>query len=78
VLGVQDRLLASGDLIRSCSADGGKTWTEVTYPLFGSWGSLSYVSRTVGWVVAGQPGLGSGNQLWRTSDAGLTWHPAGY
>jgi hypothetical protein len=59
------------------SADGGKTWTEVTYPLFGSWSSLSYVSRTVGWVVAGQPGLGSGNQLWRTSDAGLTWHPAG-
>jgi photosystem II stability/assembly factor-like uncharacterized protein len=60
------------------SADGGKIWTEVTYPLHGYWSSLSYVSRTVGWIVAGQSGLGSGNQLWRTSDAGRTWHPASF
>jgi hypothetical protein len=60
------------------SADGGKTWTQVTYPLHGVWSSLSYLSRTVGWVVLGQPGLGSGNQLWRTSDAGLTWHPVSF
>ena len=68
----------SGASFLDRSADGGQTWTEVTYPLLGAWSSLSYVSRTVGWVVSGQPGLGSGNQLWRTSDAGRTWHPASF
>jgi photosystem II stability/assembly factor-like uncharacterized protein len=68
----------SGASFLDRSADGGKTWTEVTYPLHGYWSSLSYVSRTAGWIVVGQPGLGSGNQLWRTSDAGRSWHPASF
>lgn len=34
--------------------------------------------RTTCWIVAGQPGQGSGNQLWRTSDTGRTWHPASF
>lgn len=58
------------------SADGGKTWAQITAP--GTEGgvnlsSLSYVSRTVGWVVVGQPGS-SQNRLLQTTDAGLTWH----
>ena len=59
------------------SADGGKTW--VVKEVKGSSGgaplnSLSYVSTTVGWVVLGQPGLGSDSWLLRTSDAGVTWN----
>lgn len=51
------------------SADGGKTWKQV---LSGTaWNSLSYVSRTVGWVVLSSGGHG---QLLRTTDAGRTWH----
>jgi hypothetical protein len=59
------------------SANGGKTWAEITAPGTeggASLGSLSYVSRTVGWVVAGQPAGGSHSQLLQTSDAGRTWH----
>jgi photosystem II stability/assembly factor-like uncharacterized protein len=60
------------------SADGGKTWAEVAVPGTGggvNLGSLSYVSRTVGWVVAGGPPLqGGSNRLLRTSDAGRSWH----
>jgi hypothetical protein len=41
------------------SANGGRTWTQMTVP--GSGGgpilsSLSYVSRKAGWVVLGEPG----------------------
>ena len=39
-------------------------------------GSLSYVSRTVGWLVAGQVKASQQvptDSLLRTSDAGLTW-----
>jgi photosystem II stability/assembly factor-like uncharacterized protein len=58
------------------SANGGKAWAQITAP--GTEGgvnlsSLSYVSRTVGWVVAGGPGGGSQNRLLRTSNAGVTW-----
>lgn len=61
------------------SADGGKTWKQVEfYPSGGSWNSLSYVSRTVGWAVRGQPGLSHLTQLLRTSDAGVTWYKAGF
>jgi hypothetical protein len=63
------------------SADGGKTW--VVEEVKGSGGgaplnSLSYVSATVGWVVLGQPGLGSDSWLLRTSDAGVTWNKVGF
>ena len=59
------------------SASGGKAWTEITIP--GTSGgvnlnSLSYLSRTAGWVVAGSPGE-TRTQLLRTTDAGRTWHP---
>jgi hypothetical protein len=59
------------------SASGGKAWTEITIP--GTSGgvnmnSLSYLSRTAGWVVAGSPGEPP-DQLLRTTDAGRTWHP---
>ena len=71
---------ASGASFLDRSANGGKTWTELTVP--GSsgglpWNSLSYVSRTTGWVVLGGPGSGGGRLL-RTSDAGRTWHPVGF
>ena len=57
------------------SANGGKTWAEITIPGTSggvSLGSLTYVSRTVGFVVVGQPG-GRVHQLLRTTDAGRTW-----
>lgn len=61
------------------SADGGKTWAQIAVPGTGggvNLGSLSYVSPTVGWVVAGGAPLpGSGNRLLRTTDAGRSWHP---
>ena len=60
------------------SADGGRTWAEITIP--GTEGgvnlsSLSYVSRTAGWVVAGGPTTAGPGQLLLTSDSGRTWHP---
>jgi hypothetical protein len=63
------------------SANGGKTWADIAVP--GTQGgmdlsSLSYVSQTVGWVVAGGPGASSQNRLLRTSDAGATWHTVGF
>jgi hypothetical protein len=59
------------------SANGGKTWAEIA--VSGTSGgvslsSLSYVSPTAGWVVAGQPGFPGPGRLLRTSDAGRTWH----
>ena len=62
------------------SDDGGQTWTGITVP--GSGGglpltSLSYVSRTVGWIVAGGPGSGA-SRLLRTTNAGRTWHQIGF
>jgi hypothetical protein len=59
------------------SVSGGNAWTEITIP--GTSGgvnlnSLSYLSRTAGWVVAGSPGE-TPTQLLRTTDAGRTWHP---
>ncbi len=52
------------------SADGGNTWKQILFYGGGAvWHSLSYASRTVGWVV-----VASGDQLLRTTDAGLTWH----
>jgi photosystem II stability/assembly factor-like uncharacterized protein len=63
------------------SADGGKTWAPLEVP--GTSGgvnmsSLSYVSRTVGWVVVGGPGEGSQSQLLRTSNAGRSWHQVSF
>jgi photosystem II stability/assembly factor-like uncharacterized protein len=63
------------------SNDGGKTW--FVEEVKGSGGgpplsSLSYVSRTVGWVVLGEPGQGSVNQLLRTRDAGVTWNKVSF
>jgi len=58
------------------SANGGKTWVQVTVPGTGggvSLSSLSYVSPTVGWMVIGGP-FGGMSQLLRTTDAGATWH----
>lgn len=63
------------------SANGGKTWAEIAVPGDGgvNLSSLSYVSRTAGWVVLGQPGAPLGwDQLLRTSDAGATWHKVGF
>jgi photosystem II stability/assembly factor-like uncharacterized protein len=58
------------------SANGGKTWAEIA--VSGTSGgvslsSLSYLSPTAGWVVAGQPGFPGPGRLLRTSDAGRTW-----
>jgi photosystem II stability/assembly factor-like uncharacterized protein len=39
--------------------------------------SLSYVSRTVGWIVVGGPGSGA-SRLLQTTDAGRTWHQIGF
>jgi photosystem II stability/assembly factor-like uncharacterized protein len=59
------------------SADGGKTWTTATYPAGVPWNSLSYLTRTAGWVVVdGQPLHDAGNRLLRTLDAGRSWHTA--
>lgn len=69
---------ASGISFLDRSANGGKTWAEVSYPTGGAgWSSLSYVSPAVGWVVLGGPASGDG-QLLQTSDAGATWHLAGF
>ena len=57
------------------SANGGKAWAAIAIPGTGggpTLSSLSYVSPTVGWVVAGMPSFPG--QLLRTSDAGRTWH----
>jgi hypothetical protein len=60
------------------SVNGGKT-EHLTgqAPIGGgvSLGSLSYLSRTVGWVVVGEPSFAGLHQLLRKSDAGRTWHP---
>jgi len=64
------------------TADGGRTWTEIPVPSGSGGGtgvsSLSYVSRTTGWVIAGlrprTTGGGPYYQLLRTTDAGLSWH----
>ena len=52
------------------SADDGRTWKRVAYFASGggSPGSLSYVTRLVGFVVLG------GTRLLRTTDAGRSWH----
>jgi hypothetical protein len=72
---------ASGASFLDRSANGGKTWVAKT--VSGSAGgpflsSLSYVSRTVGWVVLGEPGLGGPDRLLRTTNAGITWHNVGF
>jgi YVTN family beta-propeller protein len=58
------------------SHNGGKTWTGITIP-DSSGGlllnSLSYISRTVGWIVVGGPGSGA-SRLLRTTDAGRAWY----
>lgn len=55
------------------SADGGKTWKQVMSSNRGAgWSSLSYLTRTVGWVVLGGPVTGGVSQLLRTSDAGAS------
>jgi photosystem II stability/assembly factor-like uncharacterized protein len=59
------------------SANGGKTWAQITVPGTGGGvfvGSLCYVSRTAGFVVA----EGLVHQLLRTSDAGIAWHPVSF
>ena len=71
---------ASGASFLDRSGNAGKTWTELTVPGSGGglpWNSLSYVSRTTGWVVLGGPGSG-GSRLLRTSDACRTWHQIGF
>jgi photosystem II stability/assembly factor-like uncharacterized protein len=66
---------AGGASMLDRSADGGKTWTTVTYPNGGMpWSSLSYVTRAVGWVVADGPLQVSANRLLRTANAGRGWH----
>ena len=59
------------------SADGGKSWSQITAP--GTNGgmalnSLAYQSRTQGWVVAGGPSEGGPQWLLHTSDGGRSWH----
>jgi photosystem II stability/assembly factor-like uncharacterized protein len=70
-------VVAPGPSFLDTSADGGTTWAEASYGTGGDgWSSLSYVSPTVGWVVLGGPG--QGGQLLQTTDAGATWHLAGF
>jgi hypothetical protein len=55
------------------SGDGGKTWTQAVVPPGGTWQSLSYVSRTVGWAVLASAFKTYSGRLLRTADAGITW-----
>jgi YVTN family beta-propeller protein len=60
------------------SANGGKTWTTVTIssdPKF-SFRSLTYTTRTSGWIVLGNGFPSADNTLLHTTDAGRTWHKA--
>jgi hypothetical protein len=54
------------------SADGGRIWRPRTSKDVGIWNSLSYVSRSTGWIVNTS---GPANYLLQTTDAGRTWHP---
>ena len=61
------------------SADGGKAWKQILANLGGgSWNSLSYVSKAVGWAVQNGTSTGPGTELLRTSDAGATWHKVSF
>jgi photosystem II stability/assembly factor-like uncharacterized protein len=56
------------------SADGGKTWSMKFVAAGGGapWNSLSFLSPTAGWAEVGQPP--SYDALFRTTNAGRTWH----
>lgn len=58
------------------SDNGGKSWaTEVINGVSGgSFRSLTYTSRTTGWVVLASPGPNVHNVLLQTTDGGTTWH----
>ncbi len=60
------------------SANGGKTWTTQT--IHGDAGdnfrSLTYTSRTTGWVVLANRLPAVHNMLLHTTDGGRTWHKA--
>jgi hypothetical protein len=56
------------------SADGGRTWHEITPLGIGTWNSLSYISPTTGYLVADVPPDGPvDSRLLRTTNAGRTW-----
>jgi len=59
------------------SANGGKTWAQIAIPGTEGGpllGSLSYASRTVGFVVVSWPPY----ELLRTTDAGARWHKVSF
>jgi hypothetical protein len=57
------------------SVNGGKTWKQ-DGPLYGDgpWGSLQFVTKTIGWIILGRAGLGGAPELLTTANAGATWH----
>jgi len=58
-------------LIRTAS--GGRTWTTRSYSDHGSgWGSLQFVTPTIGWVIHGAPAAPV-DQLLRTTNGGQTF-----
>ncbi len=58
------------------SANHGRTWTTQTLRLNGidEFSSLTYTSRTAGWITLTGPAGGSENTLLHTTDGGRTWH----
>lgn len=48
--------------------DGGDTWTQLSIPIGEP---VYFVTNKVGWTAGGA----TGNELYRTQDGGLSWHP---
>jgi len=55
------------------SVDGGRTWHVIRPFSTGTWNSLSYVSRTTGYIVADLPNGPLDGLLLRSTNAGRTW-----
>jgi DNA-binding beta-propeller fold protein YncE len=53
------------------SANGGRTWTTITLTGSSFVQSLTYTSRTSGWMIAGN---GSADPVRHSTDGGRTWH----
>lgn len=61
------------------SADSGRSWKVILVNTGGgSWSSLAYVSKTVGWAVQNGTSTGPERELLRTSDSGATWQKVSF
>ncbi len=50
------------------TTDGGDTWTQLSIPIGEP---VYFVTSEIGWTAGGA----AGNELYRTQDGGLSWHP---